>query len=109
MKKGIRTRRNMVGCCSCIFYIFYYLFSDVLDDGKSFLIIEEELRGLTRTRNIFPGFCTGLPGSTPAVSPTITMIILRNFGFVCSIKTFKVPVPQIQNKDSSYSIQNTMM
>lgn len=63
------------------FYIFYYLFSDVLDDGNSFLIIEEKLRGLTRTRNIFPGFCTGLPGSSPAVSPTTTMIRHEKFRF----------------------------
>jgi hypothetical protein len=61
------------------FYIFYYLFSDVLDDGNSFLIIEEKLRGLTRTHNIFPGFCTGLPGSSPAGSPTITMIRREKF------------------------------
>jgi hypothetical protein len=57
------------------------LFSDVLDDGKNFLIMEE-LRGLARTRNIFPDFCAGLPGSAPAVSPTITTISSRNFGFV---------------------------
>jgi len=61
--------------------MFYYLFSDVLDDGKNFLIMEE-LRGLARTRNIFPDFCAGLPGSAPAVSPAITMISTRNFGFI---------------------------
>jgi hypothetical protein len=92
-----------------LFYVFYYLFSDALDDGNSFLIIEEELRGLTRTCNIFPGFCTGLPDSSPAVSPTITIFVVRNFGFLYSIKTFKVPAPQIQSKDNFYYIQNTMM
>lgn len=63
------------------FYIFY-LFSDVLeDDGNSFLIIEEKLRGLTRARNVFPGFCSGLQDSSPAVSPTITMIRREKFRF----------------------------
>jgi hypothetical protein len=47
MKKVTWARRTVVWMLLRSYFFYYYLFSDVLDDGKNFLI--EELRGLART------------------------------------------------------------